>query len=161
MKNAVLFIVLLVIISSRLRSPIRYWGSWGYEYFLYNTPPIAQTETIGGFQYSYSKQREGYYGGIFTEFELRGRINLLIAADYSEKKYYVYATSLQSGFGFISDKWNKLKFGELRGIFIYGLPLGHGKIKIGAGGNAGYVMQREGQGKIFKFLYRIPPGIRI
>lgn len=105
-------------------------------------PQIAGSEfNIIGSVYSYSSPKTGYYVGIFTELKLSNYLSLLLECGYSKKRYEEITTSvIRLTDPFKTTRTTQLGITEIGSLVMYGLPLGTGKLSIGAGGKAAYIL---------------------
>jgi hypothetical protein len=108
-------------------------------------PAQASTFVYGDFSYYETRPVTRYYAGVYADLRLNKYLALIIDLVYSEKGYKSHNKifGLTSGITqpqpkTLQTKTNVIKLPELRGIIVYGLPLGSGKASIGVGATIAY-----------------------
>ena len=103
------------------------------------TPQLANSDyQAEGYRYSYSKSLSGYYLGLFTGLKLDRYLNLLIDCSYTKNGYQTYSENYADGQTYVRRSLDDIYiyFIEPQAIVEYGLPIGTGKMILGAGLNA-------------------------
>lgn len=102
--------------------------------------------------FGYSKPLIGYSFGLSGNFKLTKDIELSAGIDYDQNGYEVFREIHHAPGGGNTADFTRLNLIGVRLIFMYGLPLGSGKISIGAGTKISYPISGNTMSKDSSFF---------